>query len=139
MIAVCVEALAVEGRPDRARPGRPSSRSARRCRRRLAPGLTAVSASRTSAASLSTEPSAASGPQWPWSVYSHRHVSAIVDERQLEGADPPEGVLDDPVVGRCFGAERVLRLWQAEEDDAADAELGQASSLLGRHVGRQPS
>ncbi len=40
--------------------------------------LTAVSASRRRAASLSTLPSEASGPQWPWSVYSHKQVSAIV-------------------------------------------------------------
>ncbi len=39
--------------------------------------LTAISASRLSAASLSTLPSGASGPQWPWSVYSHMQVSAI--------------------------------------------------------------
>ena len=38
-------------------------------------------------------------------------------ERQLERSDPPEGILDDPVVGRCLGALRVLRIWQAKEDD----------------------
>ena len=37
----------------------------------------AVRASSSIVASLSTRPSARSGPQWPWSVYSHRQVSAI--------------------------------------------------------------
>ena len=38
---------------------------------------TAVRASRSSVASLSTTPSARSTPQWPWLVYSHRHRSVI--------------------------------------------------------------
>ena len=38
---------------------------------------TAVAARRAIAASLSTLPSARTGPQWPWSVYSQRQVSAI--------------------------------------------------------------
>ena len=41
---------------------------------------TAVRASSSSAASLSTvtsPPISHSGPQWPWSVYSHRQVSAM--------------------------------------------------------------
>ena len=57
-------------------------------------------------------------------------------ERQLERSDPPEGILDDPVVGRCLGALRVLRIWQAKEDDPTDAELRQVSSLLGSPLGR---
>ena len=59
-------------------------------------------------------------------------------ERQLEGADPSEGILDDPVVVRGLGAERVLRRRQAEQDDPTDPELGQATGLLGGHVGRHP-
>ena len=45
-----------------------------------APARTAVSharASSSSVASLSTAPSSRSTPQWPWSVYSHRHTSVI--------------------------------------------------------------
>ena len=38
---------------------------------------TAVRASSSSVRSLSTVPSARSTPQWPWSVYSHRHRSQI--------------------------------------------------------------
>ena len=38
---------------------------------------TAVRASSSSVASLSTTPSARSTPQWPWLVYSHRHTSVI--------------------------------------------------------------
>ena len=37
----------------------------------------AVRASSSTLASLSTDPSARSRPQWPWLVYSHRHRSAI--------------------------------------------------------------
>ena len=59
------------------RPGRPSSRSGRRCPRRPRPGWRPSGASSSIVASLSTRPSARSGPQWPWSVYSHRQVSAI--------------------------------------------------------------
>ena len=39
--------------------------------------LTAVRASSSTLASLSTAPSSRSTPQWPWSVYSHRHTSVI--------------------------------------------------------------
>ena len=38
---------------------------------------TAVRASRSSVASLSTTPSARSTPQWPWLVYSHRQRSVM--------------------------------------------------------------
>src|SRR5215831_19412151 len=38
---------------------------------------TAMDAYRSRVTSLSTSPASVSGPQWPWSVYSHRHRSAI--------------------------------------------------------------
>src|SRR5215468_1273366 len=38
---------------------------------------TAMDAYRSRVASLSTSPAPVIGPQWPWSVYSHRHRSAI--------------------------------------------------------------
>ncbi len=45
--------------------------------------LTAVRASSSSVASLSTAPSSRSTPQWPWSVYSHRHTSVTTSSSGL--------------------------------------------------------
>ena len=60
---------------------------------------TAMDAYRSSVASLSTSPEPVSSPQWPWSVYSSRHRSAMSTvasptsaarsrERQLRGSRP---------------------------------------------------
>ena len=59
------------------RSARPSCRSARRRRRRRAHATRAVRAMSSTLGSLSTEPSARSSPQWPWSVYSQRQTSVI--------------------------------------------------------------
>ena len=101
--------------------------------------LTAVSASRATAASLSTLPSTASGPQWPWSVYSHRHVSAIVTIGRSRVADAR-----GTPAARCRRRPRPrsraasFASGQAEQDDAADAEVREPRGLVGGDVGRDP-
>ena len=140
MIAVCSKPAGVERGTDRRRPGRPSSRSAPRCRRPARAWLTAVSASRTSAASLSTDPSAASGPQWPWSVYSHRQVSAIVDERQVaapgSGGTPPGRCRRRPMPRNRAGPSPSGR---PNRMTPPTPRSGQTRGLFGRDVRRQPA
>ena len=83
--------------------------------------LTAVSASRTSRRVVVDDPSAASGPQWPWSVYSHRHVSAIVTMRQVQiGGSCAQRLLNDPVLVRGARAQGVLVVGEPEQDHPAD-------------------
>ena len=73
-------------------------------------------------ASLSTRPSARSGPQCPWSVYSHRQVSAIStrsrsasrSRRRVSWTIPSSIQPPVPMASLSAG--------QAEQDHAADAE-----------------
>ncbi len=59
------------------RPGRPSCRSVRPGGPRPGPARSRSARYRSSVASLSTSSCWSSTPQWPWSVYSSRHRSAI--------------------------------------------------------------
>ena len=101
--------------------------------------LTAVSASRASAASLSTEPSGAERAAVP--VVGVLAQAGVGDrhERQLEGADAPERLLHDPV-RRPTPPSRSGPLPPAGRTGARRRHRAPASrrGLHGRHVGRQP-
>ena len=63
-------------------------------------------------------------PQWPWLVYSHRQTSAMrtsfLAARTAEGA---QRLLDNAVLVPCAGSLFVFAFRQAEEQQAADAQL----------------
>src|SRR6185369_1069538 len=60
------------------------------------------------------------------------------DDPEVQIADAPEGLLHDPVLGYGLRADGILRLGQAEQDQAADAERGKPRRFIGSHVGRHP-
>ena len=116
------EAVLVERRADARRRARPSCRSARSRRRPRAACDTAVRASSSTLASLSTAPSARSRPQWPWLVYSQRHRSAMTSTsgcasliaRVASWTTPSSSHASEPSSSLCGG--------DAEEQDGGDAE-----------------
>src|SRR3954463_639490 len=101
---------------------------------------TAVRASSSSVASLSTTPSARSTPQWPWLGYSHRHRAGITSRsgggaliagggRGVRAIERPRGELDAALVVPRAGALRVLRRWQPEQQPRGDPERGRLARL----------
>jgi len=50
-------------------------------------------------------------------------------ERQVQRAEPSQALLDDPVVGVCPASVRILRVGQAEQEHATDAQPGELRRL----------
>ena len=93
----------------------------------------APAASHSSVASLSTSP-LTTLPQCPWLVYSQLQTSVMTSRSgkcALDGADRP---LDDALVVVSARRLFVLRLGQAEEDDAADPQITNLAAFLDRDV-----
>ena len=120
-----VEALVVERRRGSRRRGRPSCRSGRRRRRRRGRGETAVRASSSSVASLSTAPSSRSTPQWPWSVYSHRHTSVITSRSGCASLIARVASCTTPSSSQAPEPSASLSVGDAEQQHGRDAERAQ--------------
>ena len=93
---------------------------------------TAVRASSSSVASLSTTPSARRTPQWPWLVYSHRHRSVITSRSGMRVLDRARRELDDALVVPGARALLVLVGRDAEQQHGGDAERVRLAGLLDR-------
>ncbi len=99
--------------------------------------LTAVRASSSSEASLSTVPSSRRTPQWPWEVYSQRHTSVITSSSGTRLLDRARGQLHDALLVPRAGAVRVLLGGQPEQHHRGDAERGRLLRLLDDGAQRQ--
>ena len=100
--------------------------------------LTACSARSGSVASLSTSirpPISASGPQWPWSVYSQKHRSVITSRSGATRLAIRIASWTMPSSRERGRAACVLVLGDAEEEDRRDAQLGRLRRRL-RRAGR---
>ena len=136
IIAVSPKSRCIEAGADRTRPGRPSLRSARRCPRRPAPATTPSGPMSARVASLSTPPSAISGPQWPWLVYSQRHVSAISASGRSASRSRESACCTTPSSIHAPVPQCVLVVRQAEDDHAAQTQPGVAFRIAHGLVGR---
>ncbi len=102
--------------------------------------LTACCDRSGSVASLSTSirpPDSASGPQWPWSVYSQKHRSVITSRSGAAFLAMPMACWTIPSSWKRGGPARVLVLGDAEEDDRRDAQLGGLGDRLAQPVERE--
>ncbi len=113
------------------RPGRPSSRSARRRGRRPWPGRRRPWRRSRAWRRCRRRRRSSSTPQWPWSVYSSTHRSAITHHVVADvGAQVGERELHDAVRVERPRADGVLDGRDAEQDHGPHAEVGQLGDLL---------
>ena len=99
---------------------------------------TAVRASSSSVASLSTLPSGRTTPQWPWLVYSHRHRSVITIRSGMGLLDRPRRQLHDALVVPGARALLVLGGGEPEQQHGGDPELRRLARLGDRVGDREP-
>ena len=117
------------------RPGRPSSRSARRRARRPWPGRRRSWRRSRAWRRCRPMPWPSSTPQWPWSVYSSTHRSAITTIRSPTSATQiGERELHNPLRIEGLRADGILGGRDTEQDHRADAEVGQSRRLRLRRL-----
>ena len=73
-------------------------------------------------------------PQWPWSVYSQKHMSEMTSRSGRGVLDRADRARHDPAGAVIVAAGRVLVLRDAEEDDGGDAEAGDLARLRREQV-----
>ena len=97
---------------------------------------TAICASRGRLWSLSTSPPWMT-PQWPWSVYSQRHTSAMSCSSGTESFSARSAFWTMPSSAQAPVPARVLVAGDAEEDDRGHAHCPRPLRLLDRQVHRE--
>ncbi len=76
-------------------------------------------------------------PQWPWSVYSQKHMSEITSRSGAASLIARMALGHDPLRIVVVAARRVLVLGDAEEDDGRDAQGGDLARLSRQQVDGQ--